>query len=187
MKNIHGDGAFGNDVNRESDGFGKSRNNLRHDVLPEAYALRRKRWQQFIVLTFASQQLPARIRKRMVEAWLRRLASERAEYRRLRALYRFERGASEDHVHAHVLLAGLKDIPPKFRDTVQHLWLRQGGGWSCIRKFDPLRDGVGYVLKASANYGRSRRYRDDEIDIPTLWPSLDAFWPKKRKRRQRRG
>ena len=119
----------------------------------------------------------------MVEAWLKLLAGYRLEYRGLFALYRFERGTSEDHVHVHALLGGLKYIPVKFRDTAQHLWLRVGGGYSSVSRYDSLRDGVSYVLKASANYGRSQRYRDDEIDIPTLWPSVNAFLPKRRKRR----
>jgi hypothetical protein len=184
MKPIHRNGVSGNRPDAKGAGIPNSSNNLRHDVLPEYYALQEIRWQWFIGLTFNSQRLSTRIRKRMVDAWLLRLAAVRPEYQRLQAVYRFESGTSGEHFHAHVLIAGLTYIPLKFRDTAQHLWMKQGRGFSSIRKYDPKRDGLGYVLKKPASYGRSQRYGDDEIDIPTLSPSLIAFL---RKRRQRRG
>ncbi len=118
--------------------------------IPEAYALRRFRWQLFVTLTFRK---PPRFKVRCISrvfAWLREAAAlGRIHFRRLFWVLRFESGPKGSHRHCHLLLAGLPpaSLTPQLCRVLQSKWWTIAGGLSEVTLYDHTRDGVGYVLK----------------------------------------
>lgn len=145
------------------------------DHLPEALRVREVSWQYFGTLTYKSTAPSQRVRAHMFFAWLRELADETMTHaERILLCGRYERVADR-HLHHHLLIGGLRQVPPKLSRRAEVAWKRHGGGFARFKRYDPSLDGVGYVLKALPQYGRSHRLMDDETDIPTLSDSLRAF------------
>jgi hypothetical protein len=146
----------------------------RESVLPEAYALRRIPWQIFATLTFIKQS-PFRCRRSKMRGWLREVADLSGTYfPRLLFFYRFETGKNGKHFHYHVALGGLVWRPIGFTKRCDCIWKEFGGGFTRIETYDPERDGVGYILKTSPDYGHSVCLCDDDTSIPTLSDSAFA-------------
>lgn len=112
----------------------------------------------------------------MIVAWMRNLAKrQRVYFPGVLSVYRLENGTSGDHWHLHALVGGLGVLPPGFYEFADTSWKRFNGRFARITQFDPRRDGVGYVLKAPADYGPPHRLSDEELVTPTLSDSVLAY------------
>jgi len=144
--------------------------------LPEYFRLKEVPWQLFATLGFRSQESAFSFRRVMLSAWLRAIAKpQRVHFKKLLFVSRLENGMSGEHWHLHVLVGGLGHLPPGFCGCADMLWKKRGGGFARITHFDPLRDGVGYVLKVPAGNSRPYRLRDEKLVTPTLSDSVMAY------------
>lgn len=150
---------------------------------PEAFALRWIHWQLFCVLTFRSAIPFESSRKRLLVAWLREFEKwlPGVDYRSIMVVSRFELGKRGQRGHLHLCMAGLPQnlILDGLSRSAARWWRQLGGGIACVRVYDPLRDGLGYVLKRPvANHHTyavidrpDRTVRFDEL-MPTLSDSV---------------
>ncbi len=117
---------------------------------PELHLLTQVRWQFFGTLTFKQERLPERVRLSMYFAILRKAAAEFGVYfPRLPWCLRQENGEQFGRRHFHFFLAGLPRHAVN-RTTCFFLmaqWEQIGGGMARVKEYDPMLNGVGYVLK----------------------------------------
>lgn len=150
--------------------------NPKWNRLPEYFRCREVPWQIFATLTFRSKRAAVGFGRQMLFSFLRRLAKvQKIHFKKLMFLSKMEGGRSGDHWHIHLLVAGLKRLPPELSALMAALWRRVGGGHCKISEFSLSHDGVGYVLKVPAGYGQRLQLKDDILDIPTLSDSTVAF------------
>jgi hypothetical protein len=149
------------------------------DAMPEAFALRRIAWQLFATLTFRSPLQQSGQHKIMIFSWLRSVAGRcRIHFKRnLLWLARYELGRMTRNGHYHLCLAGLpiEFVKPEYLRAYKSLWWGGGGGFAKIESYDPMRDGLGYVLKPTAlpfDSVRNGESKDEDDFLPTLSESL---------------
>ena len=118
---------------------------------PELRVIARMRWQLFITLTFRKSDVSNRVRARMLIAFLREVENAtRVPPRRLLWCCREELGEKGGRLHFHLLMGGLPAGRVHMGTCFQlmRIWEKRiGGGFARARLFDPMLDGVGYVLK----------------------------------------
>ena len=119
--------------------------------MPEAYHLHRMRWQIMGHLTFERLRLPAKVRRDMFTATMRKLCkSHRAFFPKLMWAIRPELGNRKDLCpHFHFLLAALPghiDLKRFSRDC-NATWRASGGGISVVEPYTRQLDGAGYIAK----------------------------------------
>ena len=118
---------------------------------PELRVIAKLRWQLFITLTFRKAELSDRVRASMLIAFVRQVENAtRVPPRRLLWCCREELGEKGGRLHFHLLMGGLPagrvHVGQCFR--IMRIWEKRiRGGFARARLFDPMLDGVGYVLK----------------------------------------
>ena len=146
---------------------------------PEAYALRKLRWQLFATLTFAPAIPSARTRTSLVFAWLRDVSGYPRffHFKDLLWVFRYECGRG-GRGHFHLCIAGLpaRAIESNSREALSAMWTARTRGLADVAEYDPARDGVGYMLKIAPRRINERagvlsRGWDDRCE-PTLSVSV---------------
>lgn len=151
--------------------------------MPEAYALRKVRWQFFVTLTFVSDTLSSSTRKILMFSWLRELAdlASHTHFRQLLWVSRFERGQGL-RGHLHLCIAGipLSLVTVEFCKKLEAAWTNRARARAEVLLYDHARDGVGYIMKipgprheTGSGHGMSPNDGDGDMN-PTLSNSLFA-------------
>lgn len=144
--------------------------------LPEYAALKDIPWQLFSTFTFRSEASAYKCGRTMFLAVVRSVAKiQGVPWKNVLFIQRLENGRSGEHWHYHAVFAGLGPLQACLCHVANREWIQRHGGHARVERYDPLRDGVGYILKEPSNYGGSVRIRDDELYIPTLSTSLDRL------------
>lgn len=137
-----------------------------------------QKWQWFASLTVRERSIhPLRLQRRL-DSWLGRVAGGQGLAPScLLTATRIETGLDPAHVHAHVLIGGLRRVGASARFVAMHAWTRECGskcqpgagdsggavyipdGTCRIRLYDPSAGAAGYlakVLNASEAWGWAR-------------------------------
>jgi len=117
---------------------------------PELRVLAVVRWQLFLTLTFKREAIRDKVRGTMLMTFIRKFENvTQAVPRRLLWCCRRERGEIGSRLHFHLLIGGLptKRVHKGLCFQTMRLWESMGGGFARVRVFDPVLDGLGYVLK----------------------------------------
>lgn len=127
---------------------------------PITFLLRREVWQLFCTLTYESP-VPGLIgRKKMLLAWLRKLAKLRGvEFESLLWVAREELGELNGRCHYHVLISGLppSKVTISGNFILMDTWEKLGGGIARVYKYRPQLSGVDYVMKGLEDLGKGYR------------------------------
>lgn len=110
------------------------------------------KWQHFCTFTFSCPCICEKQAASCYRAFRGKLlrkfvGKSRLKRKRLLDVAQIEFGQSQEHVHLHVLLAGLpKGIPS---DDIKNMWENcvHEAGIAEVTTYDPNRDGVSYALK----------------------------------------
>src|SRR5579859_6434322 len=117
---------------------------------PELYRLVDVPWQFFATLTFARERVPARFRKSMVFALLRKQSRVwGVHFKQVLWFLRPENGESTGRFHYHMLIGGFPPsaVTPRNCLAIASQWEGFGGGMARVREYVGAFDGAAYVLK----------------------------------------
>jgi hypothetical protein len=153
------------------------------DVMPEAAALRRIRWQFFATATQANEGLCGGTRKKMLFHWLRELSGAskpRTHFKKLLWVARWESGSKTGRGHYHLSIAGLPTecVTTSFARAAEDSWRKIAGSIGEVTLWNPSLDGVGYILKLPSSFAEKRTLEDARLGNcwedyePTLSNSL---------------
>lgn len=119
--------------------------------MPEAWALRKIRWQFFVTLTFAKEHRSKSLKRSMLFRWLRSLDGKKSpvHFKRLLWVARWELGRHGGRGHFHIALAGIpsEHAHTGFARTAEKAWFRFAHSIAEVALWNPALDGVGYILK----------------------------------------
>jgi hypothetical protein len=142
---------------------------------PEAWRLRQIHWQFFVTLTFVNP-MPAMMAQCIATfSWLREVAANAdTHFKRLLWVRRYELGKTDGRGHFHLCIAGLPSgyTTQSFTRQTEALWRQRTGGLADIRRYQPTRDGIGYILKTAQDMPGLITNQDEQY--PTLSKSLFA-------------
>lgn|ERR1051325_442273 len=140
---------------------------------PEIRALKQIYWQFFVTLTFADPIPPSKVQHIATFSWLRDLAAAgHVHFKRLLWVRRYEVGQPGERGHFHFCIAGLPSRSTQtFTRQMETLWRQRTGGFADIRRYEPTRGGLGYILKTPQTMAWAT---DQDEQYPTLSKSLFA-------------